>query len=142
MLDSQMFCQIIHNVFEPFLNKMGIPLIELTVNGRFYIAEFNILSSHTLSITYEPGDWYMDIGICGTRTGDLSIIDDPIKSPSLSDLNARFYGSFTKDEIIQNTIYFQKFKGDNEDEKKLIKAAQDLRLILPKYLKEIKNEKK
>ncbi|MNT90529.1 hypothetical protein D3C72_2314430 [compost metagenome] len=65
---------------------------------------------------------------------DLRSIDDPLKTPRLSHLNARYMELVPKIEWDENEEFFGRQTPRDGAERRLIKCAKDLRLVLPRYL--------
>jgi hypothetical protein len=68
------------------------------------------------------------------RDGALSAIDDRKATPRLSDLNSAFMRYVSDVERRENEAEFTGIEATGPMETSLLKAAKELRLVLPKYL--------
>lgn len=132
-MNGSSFENIIVNVFKPFLEKIGFEMDSVFVSGRYYRASFVDLDKK-LSITFEPGDDQITVMLITKKHDDLQSIDDPERTPRLSNLNAKYMGCVTASERAGNEIYFKGVKSQDRAEDRLIKCAKDLRLVLPRHL--------
>lgn len=132
-MTSQKFVQIINEFFVPFLHDMGFRLDSIEVNGRFYLARFKG-SNHLLNVCFEPGEDYLSAQMSTNGKDIFKVLDDPKFSPKVSELNRRFMGAVTNLEFEANNRFFESATADDPLDRKLIKIARDLRLVLPKFL--------
>jgi hypothetical protein len=134
-MNSQDFLQIINEAYAPFLSELGLVLETPLVSGRYYRA--NIVGpKHAVSVSFEPGDRAFIVLVFSRENGRLSDIDDRLKTPRLSDLNSRFMNCVSNEERTANEAMFKYIVVRDEEEKLMLKFAKELRLVLPKYLKE------
>ena len=127
------FLQIIKTAFVPFLKDLGFLMSETSISGRFYRASF-LGRSHSIWVSFEPGDSILFVIVFGREDGKLSDIDDPMKTPRLADLNRRYMASVTNEQRAENEIVFETIFAHDKDERLLLKSAKELRLVLPRYL--------
>lgn len=120
-------------MFEPFLEQLGFTIQPVHLSGRYYRASF-ISHRHTLIITFEPGDEYITVMLLTNGDADLRSIDDPTKTPRLSDLNARYMRFVTASERAENEEFFVQLEPRDRAESELIKCAKELRLVLRRHL--------
>lgn len=106
---------------------------ECSISGRCYSVSF-CGQSNKVSVSYEPGDDVFFILIFSRKDGGWSDIDDRLKTPRLADLNRRFFSDVTNEERAANEEVFRKIKVCDAQERLMLKAAKELRLVLPKYL--------
>ncbi len=127
------FENMMDSVFKPFLEELRFAMQPVFVSGRYYRASF-VGPDHTLLITFEPGDEFTAIMLITNGDDDLRAIDDPIKTPRLSHLNARYMGLVAPSERVANEAFFGHLEPQDRAEEGLIKCAKDLRLVLPRHL--------
>jgi hypothetical protein len=139
-MNGQDFLRITDEAFGPFLKGLGFVIEEPSISGRFYRVGFTS-PAHTVSVSYEPGDDALFVMVFSREKGELSEIDDRTKTPRLSDLNSRYMGTVTNEERTENEAIFESVVANDQEERLLLKAAKELRLVLPKYLNEPKIKK-
>ncbi len=132
-MNDQDFSRIIDQAFTPFLKELGFVTQPKAISGRAYMVEF-VGNLWTLSVSFEPGDNYFSVILLNNRMRGLAAMDDPQKSPRLSDLNTRYMGKVAPAEREANEAFFANVEVANPFERQLLKFAKDLRLVLPKYL--------
>jgi hypothetical protein len=132
-MNGQDFMRITNAAFMPFLTKLGFELDEPSVSGRYYRTSFTD-SSHAVSVSYEPGDNALFVIVFSKNNGELSDIDDPTKTLRLADLNSRYMSAVRADERAENEAFFRSIEAKNGEERAVLKAAKELRLVLPRYL--------
>ena len=132
-MNGQDFLRIANDVFVPFLKELDFVMDEPSIGGRFYCVDFNS-ASHQVSVSYEPGDdaFFVMVGECRNRK--FIDIDDRAKTPRLADLNSRYMPTVTNEERAENEAAFELVIARDKEERFLLKAAKELRLVLPKYL--------
>jgi hypothetical protein len=133
-MNGQDFLRIANEAFVPFLKGLGFVMDEPSISGRFYRVSFTG-SDHAVSVSYEPGDDALFVMVFTRKNGELSDIDDRTKTPRLADLNSRYMATVTNDERIENEAVFESVVVNDKDERLLLKAAKELHLVLPKYLR-------
>ena len=106
---------------------------ESSISGRLYNAKFTS-QTYAVWVSYEPGDEILSILIFSRCNSELSDIDDRARTPRLNDLNSRYMASVTKDERLDNEKFFKFVVAHDKEERLLLKAAKELRLVLPKYI--------
>jgi hypothetical protein len=133
-MNGQDFFRVLHEAFEPFLKELGFSMDEPSISGRYYRASFTA-QSNAVSVSYEPGDDALFVMVFGRKNGQLSDIDNRIETPRLGDLNNRYMATITHAECVANEKTFESVIVHDKEERLLLKAAKDLRLVLPKYLR-------
>ncbi len=128
------FLRIIDEAFAPFLAALGFVKDEPSISGRFYCVDFNS-AHHQVSVSYEPGDNALFVIVGESKNGKFVDIDNTTKTPRLADLNRRYMEAVTNEERAENEIVFEPVVGNDKEERILLKAAKELRLVLPKYLR-------
>jgi len=132
-MNGQDFLRIAQEAFVPFLKELGFVMDEPSISGRFYRVSF-ISRFNAISVSYEPGDDALFVIIFSREDGCLSDMDDRLKTPRLADLNSRFMQTVTGEERAANETAFDAVAVHDTQERLLLKAAKELRLVLPKYL--------
>lgn len=127
------FLRIANCAFSPFLRELGFSTDSPSISGRFYRISFTS-QDHVVWISFEPGDDALFILVFSLENGELSDIDDRLKTPRLADLNRRYMHMVTKEERIENEEAFKQILVQDQEERLLLKAAKELRIVLPKYL--------
>ena len=132
-MNGQDFLRVIRDAFVPFLTALGFSMDEPSISGRLYRASFSS-ASHTVSVSFEPGDNNFFLLIFTRENDVLSEMDNRSKTPRLSDLNSRYMQSVNAAERVANEAAFGSISIRDSDEAILLKSAKELRLVLPKYL--------
>jgi hypothetical protein len=127
------FLRIIDEAFWTFMNDLGFVVEKPIVSGRLYSVTFTG-DRHAVSISYEPDDIQPSVLVFSLVGGRKSGIDDRNATPRLSDLNATFMKSVTKQERAINDAFFNLIVANDTEERLLLKSAKELRLVLPKYM--------
>jgi len=128
------FVRLVRQAFTPFLENFGFKMGTPSISGRLYCVDFTT-EVHTISLSYEPGDKALFVVVSSLGEGLLADYDNKEKSPRLTDLNARYMKLVTVDERAANDDAFSSIVAEDEAEHRLLKAAKELRLVLPKFLK-------
>ena len=132
-MDGQGFCRVMQDAFVPFLARFGFNENAPDISGRLYDATFTS-PSHLVSISYEPGDDAFFVMVFSRCDGRLSNIDDRSKTPRLEDLNKRYMNSISSEDRRKSELEFAEVVVRDDVERRLLKFAKELRLVLPKYL--------
>jgi hypothetical protein len=132
-MNGQDFLRIVRTAFLPIFSALGFQMDTPSTSGRFYRASFTS-PNYVISISYEPGDNSQFVIIFTKENDELSDIDDRSKTPRLADLNSRYMHTISSDERVQNEAFFASVQVTGDQEKLLLKAAKELRLVFPKYL--------
>lgn len=132
-MNDQGFLRIINEAFTPFLAEMGFSMEKPEISGRWYHIEFTG-KSHSVSISFEPGDEAFFLMIYTLGHKQLSDIDDSSITPRLFDLNRRYMSTVSTKERAANEAAFEGIVVRDRQEEVLLKAAKELRLVLPKHL--------
>jgi hypothetical protein len=132
-MNGQDFLRIVNEAYTPFLTELGFSMDAPSISGRLYRASFTG-PKHSVSVSFEPGDEAFFVLVFSRENGELSDMDDRLKTPRLSDLNSRYMNAVTSEERAANETAFKSVMARDEEEKVLLKSAKELRLVLPKYL--------
>lgn len=133
-MNGQDFLRITHEAFEPFLKELGFVMDEPSISGRYYRTSFTAFQN-AVSVSYEPGDDAFFVMVFGRKNGQLSDIDNRKETPRLSDLNSRYMATVTQAERVANEKAFESVLVHDNEERLVLKAAKELRLVLPKFLR-------
>lgn len=129
-MNGVQFIQAVVQLFADFLRAAGFEqTTPPSISGRLYSVDFDALNRR-VSIAYEPGDDYLTIYVFAKKGGALSDIDDRAQTLTLAALNERFAAAVSPAERIANQRFFSWFTPESVLEKRLLKAAKDLRLGL------------
>jgi hypothetical protein len=132
-MTDQVFLRMAKEAFVPFLKELGFVMDEPSISGRFYCVDFNS-ARHQVSVSYEPGDNAFFVMVGESRNGQFVDIDDTAKTQRLTDLNNRYMATVSNDERAENEAVFESVAAHDGQERLLLKAAKELRLVLRKYL--------
>lgn len=134
-MNGHEFLRIVREAFEPFLREIGFSMGVPSISGRHYHVKF-FGPMHVVSVSFEPGCDAQFVMILRRENDGLSDIDDRTRSPRLSDLNKRYMGEVSAPERLSNDNYFKSIVVRDEHQQSLLKAARELRLVLPRFLTE------
>jgi hypothetical protein len=129
------FLRIVGEAFAPFLESLGFIADKPAISGREYSASFSS-AAHLVRVSYEPDDDALFVMVFGQRQGVLSDIDSREETPRLADLNARYMPRVDAQLRAANEDFFRSVVPEDKEERLLLKAAKELRLVLPEYLEE------
>lgn len=132
-MNGQDFLRIANEAFAPFLKDLGFSMDAPSISGRLYRASFSG-PKHSVSVSFEPGDEAFFVLVFSREHGELSDMDDRIKTPRLFDLNTRYMKTVSAEERAANEAAFKSVEVRDEEEETLLKYAKELRLVLPKHL--------
>jgi hypothetical protein len=131
-MNGRSFSKAVDLIFSRFLSDLGFNEIEKTISGNFYSVRHSS-SQYEISISFEPDTENVLIVLYSLVKDDISDIDNHLISPRLSDLNLRYMHLVTDAQRAENDDYFKELNSHDPIEKRLIKSAKELRLVLPKY---------
>ena len=134
-MNSHDFLRIVDQAFAPFLRVLGFLAETPMIYGRLFEATFTG-PHHVVSVTFESGDDFQAIYIFTRKGAGRSSIDSPTETPRLPDLNRRYMALVTEAEHAANQTFFCGVRPQDDTERALLKAAKDLRPVLPRYLRE------
>ena len=132
-MNGQVFLRLLNEAFAPFLTGLGFSMDTPSISGRLYRASFTG-PKHSVSVSFEPGDEAFYVLVFSREHGELSDMDDRLKTARLSDLNSRYMNAVSREERAVNEATFKSVVARDEEERALLKSAKELRLVLPKYL--------
>lgn len=132
-MDGQDYLRLTSDAFVPFLSELGFRMDTPSISGRYYHVSF-MADHHQVSLSYEPGDDAFFVVVYGREGGQLSSYDDRTRTPRLSDLNKRYMHLVPESERLSNETFFEGVIAGDPSERLVLKAAKELRLVLPRYL--------
>jgi len=127
------FLRISSEAFAPFLSELGFQPNTPYVSGRHYRATFSS-PTHTVSVSFEPGNDMFQVLVYSRVRGRPSAIDDHKATPHLSDLNARYMSMVSDAERTRRKSALEHLHANDDDDRTLLKLAMELSLVLPHYL--------
>jgi hypothetical protein len=133
MIDGNQYLQKIKDYFLFLIEEYNYIVIGEEVNGNFYYDVQYSDKIKIVSISYENVEDYFQVIIFILQNGRLPDYDDKTKTLHLNKLNQVILSIIDKSEISLNNQYFSKFQPTNALEKKLLKAAKELRLCLDHF---------
>jgi hypothetical protein len=133
-MDGKDFVSLCRSAFEPFLNEQGFVMESFSISGRMYEVIF-AGEKHAILVSYEPGDDMLFVLVFGRENDTLTDFDDRTKTPRLADLNAHYMAKVSDEERRENEAVFTAINPRDKQELTVLKAAKELRLVLPKYLR-------
>ena len=132
-MNGQGFVRVVTEAFAPFLAELGFSMASTATSGRLYRASF-VGAENMVSVSFEPGDDALFVVVFNREDADWSSMDDREASPRLADLNAAYMGAVGTIERTDNEACFKTVEASDAMERSLLKAAKELRLVLPRYL--------
>jgi hypothetical protein len=132
-MDGNDFLRIIRDAYVPFLRELDFTLDRTDIQGREYSVSFTG-PANTVVVSYEPGDEAFFVFVFGRKGKHLTDIDDSSQTPRLSDLNTKFMKGITPAERSHSDASFGTIATGDRKEEELVKAAKELRLVLPRHL--------
>jgi len=114
--------------FDHFLRCFGfLTPAKFTISGRMYDATYE-KSNKSLSISYEPGDEYLEIILFEKNGEKLSDYDDRTTTKSLSDLNRQYTINIKNTDINKIDESFNSLVAENKELMQLKKKARELNI--------------
>jgi hypothetical protein len=128
------FVTMIEHVFVPVLVPLGFDRSDPSLSGRAYIARFSS-RSHSVTISYEPGDDYFFVRVSSSPRPTLAELDDPTVTTSLNEINGRYMPTISAEERARGASLLE-IPTDDPIDRRMLKAALELALVLPKHLED------
>lgn len=133
MMSSKKYIDIVKLFFSFLITEYGFKLLKETENGNaFYDVEYSDAEKN-ISISYENIEDYLQVIVFKLKNGKLPDYDDKTRTLHLNELNKKVLSGINKKEIEENNVEFNKFDTDDELERKLLKSAKELRLVLKRW---------
>ncbi len=135
MIDGTKYIEIVKLFFSFLIIEFGFRLSKETENGNaFYDVEYSDIG-RVVSISYENIEDYLQVIVFKLKNGKLPDYDDKTHTLHLNELNKRVLSKIDKNEIKKNNEEFDKFDANDEIERKLLKSAKELKLVLKHWNK-------
>lgn len=126
----KLFFSFLENEFEMKISE------EKTRGNSFYDIQYAD-DEKIISISYENIESYLQVIILKLENGKLPDYDNKDSTLHLNNLNREIFSLIHKRQIKENSNLFNKFHPKNELERKLLKSAKELRIVLKKGINNI-----
>lgn len=134
MIDGKQYIETVEEYFSFLVKEFNLSIVNRKIRGNaFYDVQYGDVKK-TISISYENIEDYFQVIIFILQNGQLPDYDDKTKTIHLDKLNNTIFSTVDNNEIILNSIFFEKFQANNKIERLLLKSAKELRLCL-RYMK-------
>jgi hypothetical protein len=118
-----------------FMGDLGFDADPISISGREYVASFRGRGM-AVYVSFEPGDDAFIVMVASGGSG-REALDDPSRTPRLPELSRRFMSAVSPEARQAADAALRGIVANDEHEQQLVRAARDLRLVLPKYLSSI-----
>ena len=130
MVDSAHYIETVRKYFAFLLTEFNISEINQTINGNaFYDVQYGDKTKN-ISISYENIEDHFQVIVFKLKDGNLPDYDDKSQTLHLDILNQRILPKASQDDFKSNNSFFSAHSPNTELERRLLKAAKDLRLCL------------
>jgi len=130
MIDGKEYMEAVKEYYSFLTAEFNLPIVNEKIRGNaFYDIQYGD-KTKIVSINYENIEDYFQVIIFKLQNGQMPDYDDKANTVHLNRLNAAVLSKIDRNEINLNNEYFIKFQTKDEVEKKLLKAAKELRLCL------------
>lgn len=130
MIDGKKYIETVKLFFQFLESEFGFVLMKETENGSaFYDVEYQD-STRVVSISYENIEDYLQVLLFKLKNGKLPDFDDKTHSLQLQELNRVVLSKIDEKEIEGNKAIFSSLECKEPLERKLLKCARELRLVL------------
>lgn len=134
MIEASQYITIVKSYFDFLITEFSFKIREEKIRGNaFYDVHYED-GNRIVSISYENIEDYFQVVIFMLKNGELPDYDDKTRTLHLNILNAQVLSSIERREIGLNNECFFKFTPKDALERKLLKAAKELRLYLKSLL--------
>jgi hypothetical protein len=130
MIDGNKYIEVVGAYFEFLITEFSFKVSEEIINGNFFYRFRYMDEIKAITISYENIEDYLSVFISVLQNGIMPDYDDKTKTLHLNKLNAQVLSRLNRSEIALNSEYFTRLRPENELEKKLLKCAKELRLVL------------
>ncbi|MBD3842023.1 MAG: hypothetical protein IE909_09100 [Campylobacterales bacterium] len=135
MIDPKKYIEIVKVFFSFLIIEFDFIQTREVENGNsFYDIEYRD-TQRAISISYENIEDYLQVIVFKLKNGELPDYDDKTRTLHLNELNKKVLSIIDKKEIEENNANFNKLDKNEELERKLLKSAKELRLILKHWNK-------
>ncbi len=136
MIEGKEYIKIVKSFYSFLELEFGFNKVNEIINGNaFYDVEYKN-KEKLVSISYENIEDHLEVIVFKLFNGAVPDYDDKSKTLHLSELNKLLVKKIDKKQINLNAQYFSKYNAKDNLERKLLKAAKELRLCL-KYFNQI-----
>ena len=130
MIEGDQYLRLV-GLFYSFLEtEFHFKKVRETINGNaFYDVEYEN-ENKIISVSYENLESHLEIIVFKLENGVRPSYDDKVRTIHLNVLNTSVISKVDKEELGINAEYFSEYTAKSEIERKLLKAAKELRLGL------------
>lgn len=130
MVDGKLYTNLVLKYFSYLTFEFNFKVLDVVIRGNaFYDVKYEDKIKR-ISISYENIEDFFSVTVFLLQNGNLPAYDDKSKTLHLNKLNS-LYSNISSDQNIKlNNEFFVIFKAGNSLERKILKAAKELRLYL------------
>jgi hypothetical protein len=139
MIDGKEYIKTVKEYFSFLETEYNMKLSDEVINGSLYYDVSYRDKTHSISISYENGEDYLQVIIFILHNGKLPNYDDKTRTLHLSRLNSVVFPTVNKNDLSLNNECFLQFREAGGLKGKLLKSAKELRLCL-KYSHELNSK--
>ena len=133
MIGGKEYMEKVKEYYSFLSTEFNLAIVNEKIRGNaFYDVQYGD-KTKTVSINYENIEDCFQVIIFKLQNGQMPDYDDKTNTLHLNKLNAAVLSKVDKNESNLNNEYFTKFQAKDEIEKKLLKAAKELRLCLKHF---------
>ncbi len=130
MIEGKNFIEIAKEYYSFLTTEFNLVIVNEKIRGNyFYDLQYGD-SEEVVSINYENIEDYFQVIIFKLQNGQMPDYDDKTKTLHLNKLSHVLFSKVTKNKIKLNNEFFNKIQAKGEIQRKLLKAAKELRLYL------------
>jgi hypothetical protein len=130
MISGKEYLEIVKQYFSFLSLELGFEPLKETINGNaFYDVEYKN-SDKIISISYENIEDYLSVIVFELKNGIVPDYNDKARTFHLQELSSEIISKLNQLEIRENSMIFKKFIASGGFEKRLLKSAKDLRMVL------------
>jgi hypothetical protein len=130
MMDGKDFIKAVKEYFSFLVTEENMKLSNEIINGSLYYEVSYLNKTHSISISYENGEDYLNVIIFILCNDKLPNYDDKTRTLHLKRLNSIVLPIIDKSELNLNNEYFLRFRKEVGLKGKLLQSAKELRLCL------------
>lgn len=133
MIEGNHYITLVKSYFNFLVTEFAFKVSEEQIRGNaFYDVAYGN-DMQIVSSSYENIEDYFQVIIFMLKNGERPDYDDKVRTLHLNKLNAQLLSGLDKKEIALNNEFFLGFNPNDEIERRLLKAAQELRLCLKHF---------
>ncbi len=133
MIAGDKYIEKVKEFFSFLTEEFAFKVFEVKIRGNFFYDLQFIYNDLIVSISYENIEDYFQVILFKTENGVMPDYDDKSKTLHLNYLLTSLLPMINRVEMLENNEYFAKFVVKSVFERKVIKAAKELRLCLKHY---------